>query len=341
MYLSFPNPQVSIADNVPVEFNELSSTGIAFDPITYRFTLGAGKKYKLVNSPAIDFSSINGFISFAWYDHGLDKTFGVGGEIFAGEGDTPKGIESIVSKKFETFFETIGSVDVSLIIIASQAVKSIARDNTFVYIEEVNSFTNVVLAVGGGSAYPRVSFFSELPSPITAMSEIYVVEQKEGTIPGIRKLSGFYLSDGIDWNRIGNLENSSAIKSLYEANINTNVFTDTDKDIVQKFNLTGVQDGDILVYNSVSGEFEPSISSSVGNFTPKDDRFTVTNAIIISREISLSFIPVTGSDVLFMNGQYCKRNIHYTISGKNITIDNSVSLSTELKPDIIDVVYWI
>ena len=342
LYLNFPDPQLDLADDNPVEFNELSSTGIAFNPVTFRFTLAADTKYKLVNNIAVGFSAVDGFISFAWFDHNLSKTFGAGGEIFAADRNDRVDSGNFVSKKFETFFQTILQVEISLIIVASTNTRLILRDDTFLYVEEVNNFTNVVLAIGGGAAYSRVQFFSGLPAPGSATAEIFVVEEREGTVPGFRKNAGFYLSDGVVWTRLGNLENSSAIKTLYEANTNTNVFTDADQTFVQKFDLTGVQDGDILIYNVVSGKFEPGVGGGGGGaLTPKDDRFVVTAPTIISRTFVLSFTPVANSEIVRLNGAYAKRGIHYTIVSNTITIDNSVSLTLDEQADIIDVTYWV
>jgi hypothetical protein len=55
----------------------------------------------------------------------------------------------------------------------------------------------------GGSSYPRVTNFASLPAAAANTALIYVVENATGIWP-LRRAAGLYLSDGVNWNWLGN-----------------------------------------------------------------------------------------------------------------------------------------
>lgn len=79
----------------------------------------------------------------------------------------------------------------------------------------------------GGSGYIQVETFTDLPDPSLHLNEVYIVKTTTG-IYGFRKLSGFYMSNGVSWQYLGDMS-ASYIAELYESNSNTNKFTNAYK----------------------------------------------------------------------------------------------------------------
>ncbi len=123
-----------------------------------------------------------------------------------------------------------------------------------------DSYKDLPLRFGG--PYAEVSTYSELPVASSYNGKIFIVLNTTGIFPFSRS-KGFYYSFGGVWSRLGDFS-PGQIKELYEANANTNAFTDA-----YKSKLDRASEGEVLVpLNCVSDDNELQIctlSTSLDN----------------------------------------------------------------------------
>lgn len=89
-------------------------------------------------------------------------------------------------------------------------------------------------------SYPTVETYNDLPSAASVNNSIYIVLNTSG-IYGFRNLKGFYYSIANSWSYLGDLS-PALIKEMYEANADTNAFTDT-----YKSKVDAASAGEVLV----------------------------------------------------------------------------------------------
>lgn len=92
---------------------------------------------------------------------------------------------------------------------------------------------------GSGSTYTEVATYADLPLASTVSGKIYVVTTTAGIIFINRKLAGYYRSDGVNWNYLGDVTSYvDLISDQTVAGIKT--FTAT----ISASNLSGTNTGD-------------------------------------------------------------------------------------------------
>lgn len=121
-----------------------------------------------------------------------------------------------------------------------------------------------------GVGYPEVANFAALPAAAANTSAIYVVLQSTGVYFINRKSAGFYYSDGVDWNFLGELGEN------YFNDANLEFFDDADPSKIVKFQLSGLTTGTTRTYAmpdangtlALTSDIPPTIVQSVGASAP-------------------------------------------------------------------------
>ncbi|MCX7759435.1 MAG: hypothetical protein N2169_07525, partial [bacterium] len=140
--------------------------------------------------------------------------------------------------------------------------------------------------IGGGN-WTEVDYYADLPDPSEHTNKVFLVKNDSGIFP-FKKKAGFYRSTGSQWKWLGVLSLSSL------ADVDT----------------TGVQNNDILVYNSSSGGW---ISYSHNH----DDKYyteTEVDTLLSQKQNTL----VSGTNIKTINNQSL-------LGSGNITIESGAS----------------
>jgi hypothetical protein len=144
---------------------------------------------------------------------------------------------------------------------------------------------------GGGSSYPQVNTFADLPAASTVAGQIYVVLTATGSWLTLnRKQSGFYLSNGTTWTKLDTLS-SSDIADLYELNPDTNKYTDDDKAGLTRL----LSNEDIMATYKTNNLDEVSNVTYIGKAKPGTNLWLIVKLTATGADYDLTYANVSNN----------------------------------------------